>query len=710
VFLNTFLLLLAGGIISLIYLAVLSRDLPSLNELQQFNPDTVSKIMSADGKLIKELYIHKRDIIKIGEVPRDLINALISMEDHRFYEHSGISIRGIARALIVDILTMSTRQGASTITQQLARNMYNTIGFKKTVTRKLREFLTAIQIEKTYTKAEIMELYLNSVHFGHGSYGVKTAADIYFGKAVIDLTLDECAILIGLLPAPARFSPKNHPNKARERRNLVLSVMKNRGYINKEEYQENIEKPLVGGESYPDSGWAPYFAEYVRRELEKIDEELDINLYRDGLVIYTTLDSDIQHILESEFNDGITANQAVLNKEYLNSDRKLSDGLDLAKSTLSADSVKKIIKSKMIIPKELREQFLVQGAAVVIEPGTGHILGMIGGRQEDEYVDHFNRSTQAKRQPGSVFKPFIYLTALENGYKPTTRLLNQPIEVCLDEGCVNRWNPQNHDGSTGLLTTLRDGLKRSLNLISVRVVQELISPVQVKKTAIALGISTPIPEVDAIALGVSEVIPLEVATAYAAIANNGILTEPVAISRIEDRYGRVIKEFGTQSREVKDENLIYVLRDMMRSVIDEGTGASLRWKYKFYRPAAGKTGTTNSKADAWFCGFTPQLSIAVWVGMDDPGVSLGANQFGSQAALPIFGNTIREIYGAKAYPIADWDMPDGVVKLQICNDSYDLASQWCPPESRKSEIFVKPYVPRKECEIHSNPFQRFREK
>jgi len=512
------------------------------------------------------------------------------------------------------------------------------------------------------------------------------------------------------LPAPARFSPKNHPNKARERRNLVLSVMKNRGYINKEEYQENIEKPLVGGESYPDSGWAPYFAEYVRRELEKIDEELDINLYRDGLVIYTTLDSDIQHILESEFNDGITANQAVLNKEYLNSDRKLSDGLDLAKSTLSADSVKKIIKSKMIIPKELREQFLVQGAAVVIEPGTGHILGMIGGRQEDEYVDHFNRSTQAKRQPGSVFKPFIYLTALENGYKPTTRLLNQPIEVCLDEGCVNRWNPQNHDGSTGLLTTLRDGLKRSLNLISVRVVQELISPVQVKKTAIALGISTPIPEVDAIALGVSEVIPLEVATAYAAIANNGILTEPVAISRIEDRYGRVIKEFGTQSREVKDENLIYVLRDMMRSVIDEGTGASLRWKYKFYRPAAGKTGTTNSKADAWFCGFTPQLSIAVWVGMDDPGVSLGANQFGSQAALPIFGNTIREIYGAKAYPIADWDMPDGVVKLQICNDSYDLASQWCPPESRKSEIFVKPYVPRKECEIHSNPFQRFREK
>lgn len=709
-FLNTFLLFLTGGILILLYLIVLSKDLPSLNELQQFNPDTVSKIMSADGKLIKELYIRKRDIIKIGEVPKDLINALISMEDHRFYEHSGISIRGIARALIVDILTMSTSQGASTITQQLARNMYNTIGFKKTVTRKLKELLTAIQIEKTYTKAEIMELYLNSVHFGHGSYGVKTATDIYFGKDVNELTLDECAILIGLLPAPARYSPRNHPDRALVRRNLVLSVMKKRGYITEAEYQENIEKPLVGKETYPDQGWASYFAEYVRRELEKIDDELDINLYRDGLVIHTTLDSDIQRILETNFNAGIKKNQDILNREFLSNNRKLLEAITLANSEISADTLRKLIKSGGTIPVELRDQFLVQGASVVMDPKTGYILGMIGGRQEDEYADHFNRATQAKRQPGSVFKPFIYLTALENGYKPTTRLLNQPIEVCLDEGCINRWNPQNHDGSTGLLTTLREGIRQSLNLISVRVVQELINPSAVKNTARAFGISTPIPVVDAIALGVADVIPLEIATAYAAIANNGILTDPIAITRIEDRYGRVIKEFHSDSREVKDENLIYVLRDMMRSVIDEGTGGSLRWKYKFYRPTAGKTGTTNSKADAWFCGFTPQLSIAVWVGMDDPGVSLGARQFGSQAALPIFGNTIREIYEVKDYPVEDWSKPDGVVELEVCTESYGLASQWCPPEHRKKEIFLKKFTPQKECDIHSNPFQRFRDK
>ncbi len=709
-FANTFLFLLAAALAVVIYLIVLSRDLPSLNELQQFNPDTVSKILSSDGKLIKELYIHKRDIIRIGEVPRDLINALISMEDHRFYEHSGISIRGIIRAIIVDIITLSTRQGASTITQQLARNMYNTIGFKKTITRKLKEFLTAIQIEKTYTKAEIMELYLNSVHFGHGSYGVKTATDIYFGKDVNDLTLDECAILIGLLPAPARYSPKRHPERALKRRNLVLSVMLRRGYITQKQYEENIQKPLAGKKAGKESGWAPYFAEYVRRELEKIDEELDIDLYKDGLIIHTTLDSEIQDILEDSFQKGMARNQSVLNKELLSSQRRLNQAIKQSGTDIPRDSIIQIIKNGDVIPESLRSQFLVQGMAVVLEPSTGKILGLIGGRQEKEYVDHFNRATQAKRQPGSVFKPFIYMTALEKGFTPVTRLLNQPIEVCLDEACIDRWNPQNHDGSTGLLTTLRDGLRRSLNLISVRVVQELTGPGPVKENARLFGISTPIPEVDAIALGVTDVIPIQITTAYAALANNGILTKPIAITRIEDRYGRVIKEFESESREVKDENVVYVLRDMMRSVVEGGTARSLRWKYKFDRPVAGKTGTTNSKADAWFVGYTPQIAMGVWVGMDDPMISLGKKQYGSQAALPIWGKAIKDIYDMKEYPYADWEMPDGVIKREICTESYQLASQWCPQDTREEEIFLRKHPPREECTIHSHPFQRFREK
>lgn len=709
VFLNTFLVLFAGFLGVIIYLIVLAADLPSLTELQQFNPDSVSKIMSADGKLIKELYIFKRDVVRIGAVPKDLLNALISMEDRNFYRHSGMSVRGIVRAIVMDIATLSKGQGASTISQQLARNMYNTIGFKKTILRKIKELLTAIQIEKTYTKAEIMELYLNSVYFGHGAYGVQSASKIYFGKDISELGLDECAILVGLLPAPARYSPINHPEKAIDRRNLVLRVTRDRGYISDQEYENTLALPLAQKDSVEKQGEASYFAEYIRRELEKIDEELDINLYKDGLIIHTTLDMEIQQTLSKVFDEGILNNQEILNKEYLKDRDKLEFALQQAKSGFSIDSVRQILSSDtLLIPWELRNQFLVQGAAIVLNPLNGHILGMIGGRQEDEYADHFNRATQAVRQPGSVFKPFIYLTALENNYKPTTQLLNQPIQVCLDEACKDKWNPGNHDGSTGGMTTLRDGIRRSLNLISVRVVQELVTPREVRKNAREFGITTRLDAVEAIALGSSGVIPLEITSAYAAIANNGILTTPIGITRIEDRYGRVIQDFSVKSNEIKDEAVIYLLRDMMRSVVDDGTGGSLRWKYRFTRPAAGKTGTTNSKADAWFVGFTPQLAMGVWVGMDDPAISLGKSQFGSQAALPIWARAIKGIYEVKDYPLAGWDRPEGIVEVEICTDTYELVSQWCPRDSRTTEIFLFDAQPRMECSAHSNPFTRFK--
>ncbi len=693
-----------------IYLIIIAADLPSLAELQQFNPDSVSKIMSADGKLIKELYIYKRDIVRIGAVPKDLINTLISMEDRDFYDHSGVSIKGIVRAILIDVATLSTRQGASTITQQLARNMYNSIGFKKTILRKIKELLTAIQIEKTFTKAEIMELYLNSVYFGHGAYGVQSAAADYFGKDIGELSLGECATLIGLLPAPAKYSPLNHPDRALLRRNLVLSVTHDRGYITDQKYAEALAKPLSRKELTEKPGTASYFAEYIRRELEKIDEQLGINLYKDGLIIHTTLDMGLQQILEVAFQKGIDHDQEVLNKEYLKDSEKLKFALAQSGLQITADSVRKILRSDtLIIPVELRNQFLVQGAAVVLNPANGHILAMIGGRNEDIYADHFNRSVQAVRQPGSVFKPFIYLTALQNHYKPTTQLMNQPIQVCLDAACKDKWNPSNHDGSTGGLTTLRDGLRRSLNLISVRIVQELVTPQQVKETARDFGISTKLDAVEAIALGSSGVIPLEITAAYAAIDNNGIYNSPIGITRIEDRYGRVIREFSPESREVRDEAVIYLLRDMMRSVVDAGTGQSIRWKYKFKRPAAGKTGTTNSKADAWFVGFTPQIAMGVWVGMDDPAISLGKKQYGSQAALPIWARAMKGIYENKEYPPADWQRPDGIVEVEICKDSYEKVSQWCPRDSRIREIYLTDAQPTKICPVHSNPFSRFKD-
>ena len=667
--------------------------------------------MSADGKVISELYIHKRDVVKISKIPRHLRNALLSMEDRQFYTHSGMSFQSIFRAIIIDITTMSTRQGASTITQQLARNMYNTIGFKKTITRKLKEMITALNIEQAYTKAEIMELYLNSVYFGHGTYGVEAASKHYFGKTVSDINLDECAILIGLLPAPARYSPIRHPEKSLFRRNLVLRIMRDQGYISEADYSITSEKELPVRIKSENEGMAPYFSEFIRRQLEQIDEVLGINLYKDGLVIHTTLDSRVQKALEKSFDKGIRRNQSILNKEMVTNNIKFKKAF--GKSQFPEDSLLTILSEDGIIPESLRNQFLVQGAAVVLDPVHGGILGLVGGRQEEEYRDQFNRATQAKRQPGSVFKPMIYLTALEKGHTPTTQLLNQPLVFFIDD--TIKWNPQNHDGSTGLLTTLRDGLRRSLNLISVRVVQELINPQDVVKNAKLFGLTTPIRGVDAIALGVSEVYPLEITAAYSALANNGIYTKPISITRIEDRHGQVIEEFIPQSHEIKDESVVYLLRDMMRSVVDGGTGGALRWKYKFHAPAAGKTGTTNSKADAWFVGYTPQIALGVWVGMDDPAVSLGEKQYGSSAALPIFARAIRDIYKNGSFTHlnesvefddkADWQQPSGIVEVEICAESYEKATPTCP---LSREIYLKNHRPRKSCQKHANPFSRFK--
>ena len=308
--------------------------------------------------------------------------------------------------------------------------------------------------------------------------------------------------------------------------------------------------------------------------------------------------------------------------------------------------------------------------------------------------------------PKIFLNSYIFVTSQTNN-------LLEPLVFFIDD--TTRWNPQNHDGSTGLLTSLREGIRRSLNLISVRVVQELVSPIEVKKTAERLGIDTYINPVDAIALGVSDVRPLNITMSYSAIANNGILNSPLSITSIKDNNGRVIKEFIPFSKEVADENEIFILRDMMKSVVDNGTGSSLRWKYKFYSSAAGKTGTTNSKTDAWFIGFTPYITMGVWVGVDDPDMKLGEKQYGSTAALPIFGNTIRKIYNLGNYYYqgdmveiikdVDWDIPSGIVEKNICKDSCCLKTDWC--ESYK-EYFIKSTVPEEQCEEYSNPLFRFK--
>ena len=689
-------LIIVGMIGVLSIILILSRDLPSLEQLENYDPDLVTRIYSADGKVLNELFVQKRVFIELDKIPEHMQYAVVSSEDRRFFDHWGLSMRSIARAVMINTLSLSYRQGFSTLTQQLARNLYKSVGFEDSILRKVKEMITAIQIERTYTKDEILEMYLNTVHFGHGTYGVEAATKRFFGKESKYLTIDESALLVGLLPAPASYSPIHHPDRAIRRRNTVLRLMRDQGYIGKGEHEENRARTLETVLEVPKRGTAPYFTEYVRRVLEKQDTALGINIYRDGLKIYTTLDSRLQTIAEDAVLKTVRDDQERLNKRLFNNREEFED---LAYLTIyEEDSIKMMLAGEGQLYKDLRDKLLVQSAFVALDPNTGGILAMVGGRPD--YHDQYNRAVQAKRQPGSVFKPFVYTTALDNGYPVTEQLLNQPVVLNIQnmDGTWVKWKPQNYDGSTGGLTTFREGLRKSMNLISVRMVQQDIAPAdQVKQTAKRMGINTDIRAVDAIALGTSEVFPIEMVSAYSALSNMGVYSKPFAITKIEDRYGNIIKEYYPDRKEVLSEETAYLMTSLMQTVMDRGTGGSARWKYKFNRPAAGKTGTTQGWSDAWFVGFTPQIAAGCWFGVDDFKVPLGPGQDGSRAALPAWARFMKAAHDTLGLPVEKFAKPSGIEDNEICSVTKKLPLPACPVET---EIFKSGTEPTQKCKVH----------
>ena len=693
---HCFLLILAGMLGILVLIIVLSRNLPSIEQLENYDPDLVTRIYSSDGEVLNELFVQKRVFIELDRIPDFMQYAIVASEDRRFFKHWGLSMRSIARAIMVNTLSLSYRQGFSTLTQQLARNLYKSVGFEDSILRKVKEMITAIQIERTYTKEEILEMYLNTVHFGHGTYGVEAATKRFFGKESIFLSIDESALLAGLLPAPASYSPIHYPDRAISRRNTVLRLMRDQGYIKKVEYEENRAKSLETVLEVPKRGSAPYFTEYVRRILEKEDTALGINIYRDGLKIYTTLDSRLQSIAEEAVMKTIIADQNRLNKRLYNNREEFED---LAYLTIyEEDSLKMMLDGEGELYKDLRDKLLVQCAFVAIDPQTGAIIAMVGGRPD--YHDQYNRAVQARRQPGSVFKPFVYTTALENGYPVTEQLLNQPVVLNIQnmDGTWVKWKPQNYDGSTGGLTTFREGLRKSMNLISVRMVQQDIAPAeQVKQTAKRMGINTDIRAVDAIALGTSEVYPIEMVSAYSALANGGVYSKPFAITKIEDRYGNIVKEYYPNRKEVLSEETAFLMTSLMQTVMDRGTGGSARWKYKFNRPAAGKTGTTQGWSDAWFVGYTPQISAGCWFGVDDFKVPLGPGQDGSKAALPAWAMFMKSAHDTLELPIENFKKPNGIKDKEICTVTKKVPLPACPLEQ---EIFKIGTEPTQKCNVH----------
>jgi penicillin-binding protein 1A len=592
----------------------LTRDLPQIRELENFEPSAVTRIYSADQVLLDELFLEKRIIVPIGQFPDNLITALINIEDRLFYTHSGIDLKGIVRAVIKDILAGHFAEGASTITQQLAKTLFLTK--EKTLTRKVKEAILAIQLERRYTKDEILALYLNQIYFGSGAYGVESAAQRYFGKPASQMDLSQCALIAGLPKAPSTYSPLNNPDLAAKRRNLVLSVMRRQGVIDDTQYQQAIGQPVLAGVPEKSSGAAPYFVQYIKPALEAaIGPDL---LYKGGLTVHTPLSYRLQQSAQHALDKGL---QQIRERRKRQGNR-------------SSDP---------------------QGAIVAIDVKTGGILAMVGGRDFSESA--FNRAVNAHRQPGSAFKPIVYALAITHGFNQANLVLDAP--VVFKAGRENKdWQPENFSKSYQGEMTLRYALAHSKNIPPVRLVERL-GPSAVVQFAHQLGIESPLSPNLSIALGTGATTLLELTAAYAVFPNAGNAIPPFGVSEILDRNNAIRWRVKPTIRPVLTEHQAAIMVNMLQGVIQEGTGQAAQ---RIGLSLAGKTGTTNKYRDALFVGFSPSVATGVWVGMDDFS-PLGDMETGARAALPIWID-FMEAAGIDGVPL-DFVIPDSMEKIRI---------------------------------------------
>ncbi len=614
----------------------------------------------------------ERDLVRLNELPSHLVDTILSIEDIRFYQHFGLDLKSIARAMWVNLKNRAIIQGGSTVTQQLVKNFY--LNQKRTLVRKFNEIFMALLLELRYSKKEILEAYLNEIYFGQsgtmGIFGVGEASRFYFGKRPEQLTLGESALLAGLIKSPNAFSPFNDPERARARKVLVLDRLLSLEKISEPEYQTALAEPLPTRHPAGRNRVAPYFVDFVRQQLtEHYSPEV---LNSEGLRIFTTLDMQLQLAAEEAIASGLGR----LERFYPELQRK--------------DPIEKL-----------------QGCLIAMQPQTGQIKAMVGGR--DYRTSQFNRATQAIRQPGSLFKPFVYAAALVHGvtpegvpYTPVTRIDDAPVFLFTNK---NVWIPQNYDKNYHGPVTLRTALEQSLNVATVRLAQQMGTQ-RVIEMARVLGIRTPLQDVPSIALGTSEVIPLEIASAYGAIANGGMRTEPLAIKEVMNADGRVLERRTLEMTQVLTPQQAFLLTHLLQGVIDRGTARGVR-AMGFTRPAAGKTGTTSHYNDAWFSGFTPELLSLVWVGFDQPQPpppgseapldlpeeEEGARLTGALAALPIWTEFMTA--ATAGLPETQFMPPPGIVFEKIDPATGLIANRHCP--GGVWEAFVEGTQPTQSC-------------
>jgi penicillin-binding protein 1B len=594
----------------------------------------------------------RRQLISIQQVPGHLIHAVLAAEDSRFYQHPGVDFKGILRAFITNLRHGSIRQGGSTLTQQLAKNYFLTPA--RTLTRKLKEVFISVVIELKYEKEEILEIYLNEIYLGQKGpvaiNGVGEASYFYFGKPVKELSRAESATIAGLIKAPNHYSPYRDKERCLSRRNFVLTAMHDKGWLSKEALQADLKTPVKTVGFTVHGKKAPYFVDYLEQQLKILYRPEDLTSL--GLSIYTTLDSQVQSAAENALAKGL-------------------ERLERMKPGLRRDD-----------PAQK-----LQGAIIVMQPGTGHILALVGGRNYS--VSQFNRITQARRQPGSAFKPFVYLSAL-NKFSPSDMLSNQPQSYTVDG---KTWEPQNFEPVTRYTVSVRNALTMSYNLATVDLAMKTGLD-RIVDTARQFHFSTPIKPYPSLALGAFEVIPLELARSYCVFAADGVQPYPLSLKGVVGENGKTLEQKHLQIERLIPPEKAFIMNFMLQSVVAEGTARSLKDKGIFW-PVAGKTGTTNDFRDAWFVGYTPDILALVWVGFDN-GDPIFAT--GSSAALPIWAELMNTV--PQYISEAEFKVPPGVEKRTVCDVTGLLVNENACPQPVE-EYFLAEKVPADHCPLHS---------
>jgi penicillin-binding protein 1A len=658
---------------------------PSISRLLSGpGPQQTSKIYAADGRLMTELGLERRTVLPLSEIPPYLRKAFIATEDKRFYKHHGIDYLRIFGAVKADLLSLSWAQGFSTITMQLARNIFpGEISREKKLTRKLKEARVAMEIEHNFQKDTILQLYLNQIDLGSGAHGVEAAAQIYFGKSARQLNVAEAATLAALPKAPAFYNPRTHPDRAVRRRNAVLTIMRNQGYLTTEEAELWKAYPLVLTTNRTNYGdVAPYFVEWLRQQL---DARFGRDLYLGGLRIYSTLDLDMQEAAERALQAQLDAIEAGVYSGGKPPGRvSYHDYLEAAKASGEDHG--------SYTP-------YLQGAIIALETGTGFVRVLIGGRDFDD--SKFNRATQAIRQPGSTFKPFVYAAAIRAGHPVTEILDDSPLNPPVIQLDSTLWQPKDDDDTTLGNIPLRKALYLSRNLATIKLGMQLGEQTVIGE-ARRFGITTPLRPYPSIHIGANGVIPMEIIAAYSAFAALGTRAYPQGILRVEDSRGNILWQPPIRVEEVMDPAHSWIMVDIMKDVIRQGTAYSAVWKAGFTVPAAGKTGTTDDYTDAWFIGFTPEIVAGVWIGYDLQQRILEHNAGGGRIAAPAWTAFMRDVYDRRPAP-KDWPRPDSLMTREVDWTNGYLATPYCPLNVRHWDWFYPGTEPTTVCPVHA-PF------